>query len=67
MLKLAIIHFNPIEQYPPVLNWLNFLADSEAPRLEVRVFTMRPAGRRPLFIGPRGSILGGECGRPGVD
>jgi hypothetical protein len=56
MPKLAIIHFNPIEQYPPVLNWLNFLADSEVPGLEVLVFTMRPAGRRPLFIPRAGNI-----------
>src|SRR5258706_7954864 len=24
--RLAIIHFNPIELYPPVLNWLNYVA-----------------------------------------
>jgi hypothetical protein len=45
MRKLAIIHFNPIELYPPVLNWLNFLAGSRENDLQLRVFTMHPGGR----------------------
>jgi glycosyltransferase involved in cell wall biosynthesis len=39
MRKLAIVHFNPIEKYPPVTNWLEFLAGSAGGQWEVRVFT----------------------------
>jgi hypothetical protein len=45
MRKLAIIHFSPIESYPPVLNWLNFLAGRRENDLQIRVFTMHPAGK----------------------
>src|ERR1700733_4250467 len=40
MLKLAIIHFNPIELYPPVMNWLDFLAGKDGEDIQVRVYTM---------------------------
>ncbi|HVU57441.1 MAG TPA: hypothetical protein VHD83_20400 [Puia sp.] len=40
MRRLSIIHFAPIEWYPPVMNWLNYLA-SEWPECEVRVYTLR--------------------------
>ena len=56
MRKLVIIHFSPIELYPPVLNWLNFLAAENEPDLEVRVFTMSPAGSSPLFTSGSGKI-----------
>ncbi len=52
MRKLAIIHFSPIELYPPVLNWINFLAGRQEPGLQVRVFTMHPGGTvRPFMTG----------------
>ncbi len=40
MRRLAILHFNAIELYPPVLNWLNFLAENGGREIEVRVITM---------------------------
>ncbi|HLX92633.1 MAG TPA: hypothetical protein VKR32_13170 [Puia sp.] len=43
MVKLAIIHFNPIELYPPVMNWVNFLGEQEYP-VEVKVFSMKVPG-----------------------
>src|SRR5580658_8640320 len=49
MPKLAIIHFNPIESYPPVMNWLNLLAAHCGAGLKVSVITMAPAGGRSLF------------------
>ncbi len=38
MRKLAILHFNPIELYPPVLNWLDFLRKKAGDGFKVRVF-----------------------------
>lgn len=35
---LAIVHFNPIELYPPVINLLNYIAE-QMPSLQVYVFT----------------------------
>ena len=49
MPKLAIIHFNPIESYPPVMNLLNLLAAHCGAGLKVSVITMAPAGGRSLF------------------
>jgi len=40
LVKLAIIHFNPIELYPPVMNWLNYVGGNQD-QLEVRVFTKK--------------------------
>ena len=45
MRKLAIIHFNPIELYPPVMNWLDFLARKEGEDMQVRVYTMHAPGK----------------------
>jgi hypothetical protein len=39
MKKLAIVHFSPIEKYPPVMNWLDFLIERAAGAWEIRVFT----------------------------
>ena len=56
MRKLAIVHFNPIEQYPPVLNWLGFLASTTAEKEEeVRVFTLR-RGKSTAFVPASGRI-----------
>lgn len=47
MQRLAIIHFNPIELYPPVMNLIDLLGRQPIPGLEVRVFTSAPpAGHR---------------------
>ncbi|HEY4207255.1 MAG TPA: glycosyltransferase [Puia sp.] len=39
MRKLAIIHFNPVEMYPPVMNWINYVAERADKDWEVRVYT----------------------------
>jgi hypothetical protein len=41
MRKLAIIHFNPIELYPPVMNVLDYFSSSDI-RFLVEVYTMAP-------------------------
>ncbi len=50
MRKLAVIHFSPIELYPPVLNWLNYIASQPAGEIEVRVYTMTLTGSSGWFI-----------------
>ncbi|MBS1596786.1 MAG: hypothetical protein JST75_01070 [Bacteroidetes bacterium] len=49
MNKVAIIHFNPIELYPPVMNLLNFIASQQDQNLQVRVFTMHADSSQKLF------------------
>src|ERR1700678_373792 len=49
MRRLTIIHFNPIESYPPVMNWLRLLAANCGPDLKVSVITMAPGGGRARF------------------
>jgi hypothetical protein len=39
MIKLAIIHFQPLEKYPPIVNLLNYLSENQIPAV---VFTTRP-------------------------
>jgi hypothetical protein len=56
MRKLAVLHFSPIERYPPVLNWLNFLADPKNARFGVRVFTLRAGNFAKLFSSPARNI-----------
>jgi hypothetical protein len=51
MRKLAVIHFSPIEMYPPVMNWLDYLA-AQGENWDVRVFTLEDFGR-PLPFTPR--------------
>ena len=43
MRKLAIIHFSPIELYPPVLNWLNFLSQQNR-NVRTEVYTLKDFG-----------------------
>ena len=57
MLKLAIVHFNPIDSYPPVMNWLNYLSENSKGKLEVRVFTRYPLTRVPEYVSPGPTIL----------
>ncbi len=55
-MKLAIIHFSPIELYPPVMNWLNFLSEHLDKENEVRVYTMAAKGDYQKYV-PDGSII----------
>lgn len=41
MIKLAIIHFHPIELYPPVLNLINYIAERSNLGIQVKVYTMK--------------------------
>jgi hypothetical protein len=38
MHKLAVIHFNPIELYPPAMNWVNYLGEQPL-KAKIKVFT----------------------------
>jgi hypothetical protein len=50
MLKLAIVHFNPIDLYPPVMNWLSFLTENTSGKMEIRVFTREPSSDIPQYV-----------------
>ena len=65
MRKLAVIHFNSIEAYPPVMNWLNYLADRSGPALQVRVYTMAPASGIKRFVPASPNIRIIRAGRQG--
>ena len=52
MRRLAIIHFSPIELYPPALNFIHFLAGRLPGDWQVRVFTMHPPAGYPPFMSP---------------
>lgn len=56
MVKLAIVHFNPIELYPPVMNWLNYIAAQSHGELEVRVYTTHALNMTHAFEAPSGFI-----------
>lgn len=56
MRKLAILHFSPIELYPPILNWMNFLAGRLPADWQVRVYTMHPPDPFPAFVSPSAGI-----------
>jgi hypothetical protein len=49
MRKLAILHFNPIELYPPVLNWLDFLQQKEGQGFKVRIFSIGRLSRNKFY------------------
>lgn len=57
MKKIAIIHFSPVERYPPTINWLNFLAGQEPVRWQARVFTTRPDERVHQVFHPRRDFI----------
>lgn len=65
MRKLAIIHFNPVEIYPPVLNWLNYLSAHPDPPIEVRVYTMAPPQAISPFVPASANIRIVRAGHPG--
>ena len=52
MPKLAILHFSPIELYPPALNWIHFLAERLPADWEVDLYTMHPPAAYPAFASP---------------
>jgi hypothetical protein len=56
MKKLAIIHFNPIELYPPAMNWLNYLAAHPEGGMEIRVYTMDTPPDHDTFHSPASFI-----------
>jgi hypothetical protein len=69
MRKLAILHFSPIERYPPVINWLNFLADQKNAGFGVRVFTLQAGNGVKPFAPPAANIQiarPGKAGKKGV-
>ena len=49
MTRLAIVHFQPVELYPPVMNLLNYLSEKKSEEIEVRVFTMKPGISKQLY------------------
>lgn len=49
MKKLAIIHFQPIELYPPVTNIIRYIETHNAANIEVRVFTTIPTPKQIIF------------------
>jgi hypothetical protein len=52
MRRLAILHFNPLEYYPPVMNLLHFLARQPDPEMEIRVYSTRTEEKLPDFEAP---------------
>jgi hypothetical protein len=70
MRKLAVLHFSPIERYPPVINWLNFLADPKNASFRgVRVFTLRAGNAVKPFPSPALNIRivrPGKAGKKGL-
>jgi hypothetical protein len=56
MRKLALIHFNPIELYPPIMNWLSYLADHTCGNIEVHVFTTHATSIAQQFTAPSSFI-----------
>jgi len=46
MHKIAIIHFSPIELYPPAMNFLNYIGEQMDDQISVRVFSMAPQNQK---------------------
>ncbi len=53
---LAIVHFNPIELYPPVINLLNYI-EQHVPLLPVYVFTNRANNTIPEYTTKQKNII----------
>src|SRR5687768_14856007 len=49
MHKILVIHFQPLEKYPPVMNLLRFLSHENAGKAIIHVVTTAPAGRKSFF------------------
>jgi hypothetical protein len=57
MRKISIVHFSPLELYPPVMNWLNFLSvQPGVEKYQVTVYTSNPQDVKELFIPANASI-----------
>jgi hypothetical protein len=56
MRRLAILHFNPLELYPPVMNLLRFLAQQPEPAWEIRVYSTQTEEKVPDFETPGPAI-----------
>jgi hypothetical protein len=52
MTRFAIVHFQPVELYPPIMNLLNYLSEKKSEEIEVRVFTMRAGVPKQLYHSP---------------
>ena len=50
MHKIFIIHFQPLEQYPPVMNLLRFLSKENTGTASIHAVSTLPAGRRLLQL-----------------
>jgi hypothetical protein len=55
--KLAIIHFSPLEIYPPIMNWLRFLENQAVVPLRVVVYTRAAGPEMPEFMLASGNII----------
>ena len=49
MHKLFIIHFQPLEQYPPVMNLLRFLSKENAGKATIHAISTTPAARQLFY------------------
>jgi hypothetical protein len=68
MKKLAVIHFNPVESYPPALNFLNYLAREQG-STQVCLFSIKKAaGAASAFTGSRNikQIRPASIGKKGI-
>lgn len=54
--KLAILHFQPLEKYPPVMNWLNYLQYIGQPGLKIKVYTHRASLSKNIFKVRKGEM-----------
>src|SRR4051812_10029136 len=42
MKRLMIVHFQPLEKYPPVINFIRFIAERQNDNLSFQVITTHP-------------------------
>ena len=55
MVKMVIIHFHPVELYPPIMNMLNTLGENC--KNEIFVFTYEPSHSKKLYHHPNIQIV----------
>ncbi|MEP7278879.1 MAG: hypothetical protein ABI813_09575 [Bacteroidota bacterium] len=48
-MKIAIFHFNPIEKFPPIMNFIRVLENNLPNKVHIVVFTTRDASSKSLF------------------
>jgi hypothetical protein len=57
MPKISIIHFSPLELYPPVMNWLNFISVQPGiEKYQITVYTSKPQHVKEQFVPGNASI-----------